>query len=291
MPDVRDLRSLIVEAAYALAEGPHPERARLDAEALCLHLSQRIDPERNRAWMLAHGKDPVEPSLGIALQGLVERRLLGEPMQYILGETEFYSLPFHVTPDVLIPRRETEHLVEWVISLAAHFAQLRIVDVGAGSGAISIALAHNLPQAELTAIDLSPATLEVARQNAARNNVGIRFLQGDLLAPVAGEQFEIVVSNPPYVPLTDRPSLSVEVRDHEPALALFAGDDGLEVYRRLIPQAFAMLVAGGFLALEIGYGQEPAIRDLLEKAGFAQIEFLPDLQGIARIACGKKLRD
>ena len=116
----------------------------------------------------------------------------------------------------------------------------------------------------------------------------IRFLQGDLLAPVAGERFDIIVSNPPYVPAADRDSLSVEVRDHEPSLALFAGDDGLSIYRRLIPQAFAALVPGGFIALEIGYGQQPAIHSLLATAGFTDIQFTPDLQGIPRVAVARR---
>ena len=117
----------------------------------------------------------------------------------------------------------------------------------------------------------------------------IRFLQGDLLAPVAGERFDIIVSNPPYVPVTDRDSLSVEVRDYEPALALFAGDDGLDVYRRLIPPSFDAVVPGGFIALEIGYGQQTAIESLLIDAGFAEIEFTADLQGISRVAVGRRI--
>ncbi len=163
----------------------------------------------------------------------------GEPIQYITGEAEFYGLAFRVTPDVLIPRPETEHLVEKVLVLSARFQSSRIVDVGTGSGAIAIALAHHLPNAAITAIDLTAGTLTIARQNAALNGVShrISFLEGDLLGPVAGQHFDIVVSNPPYVPLADRNSLAVEVRDHEPSLALFAGDDGLDIYRRLIPSA------------------------------------------------------
>ena len=219
---------------------------------------------------------------------LVERRCAGEPIQYIIGETEFYGLPFHVTRDVLIPRPETEHLVEKVLSLAVRFPATRIVDVGTGSGAIAVTLAHKLPQARITAVDLSARALAVAEGNAKRNGVDLRFLEGDLLAPVAEERFDIVVSNPPYVAATDRDTLSVEVREYEPALALFAGDDGLEIYRRLIPAAFAVLVPGGFLLLEIGFGQSPIIAALIASAGFAQIEFTPDLQGIPRVACARR---
>jgi release factor glutamine methyltransferase len=246
---------------------------------------------------------------------IVNRRLAGEPIQYILGETEFYGLPFRVTPDVLIPRPETEHLVEKVIELAAgakastsdevftarlkscpdtkqdasaDYTALRIVDVGTGSGSIAVALAHALPHAAITATDLSARAVDIARENAKLNEVSIRFFEGDLLAPVAAERFEIVVSNPPYVPEADRATLSIEVREYEPALALFAGDDGLEVYRRLIPAAFAVLIPGGYLVLEIGFGQSPAIGELLAKSGFEQIEFLPDLQGIPRVACARR---
>lgn len=208
----------------------------------------------------------------------------GEPIQYIAGEAEFYGLPFRVTCDVLIPRPETEHLVETALRLASDFANPRIVDVGTGSGAIAVALAHTLKSDRVTGIDLSPAALTVARDNAARHGVPVRFLQGDLLEPVAGESFDLIVSNPPYIPTTDRDTLSVEVRDHEPALALFAGEDGLFIYRRLIPAAHAHLRDNGYLALEIGYGQSTAIAGLLAQSGFRDIAFTPDLQGIPRIA-------
>ena len=188
----------------------------------------------------------------LVLRALIVRRRAGEPIQHITGETEFYGLSFRVNRDVLIPRPETEHLVEKAIALAANFKSKspRIVDVGAGSGAIAVTLALKLPAAEIYATEISAPALAVARQNAALNGVAdrIRFLEGDLLNPVAGQQFEIVVSNPPYVPEGDRETLSVEVRDYEPAQALFAGSDGLEDYRRLIPAALDALVCGGFLS-------------------------------------------
>lgn len=219
---------------------------------------------------------------------LIERRLAGEPIQYIKGESEFYGLPFEVNRNVLIPRPETEHLVEKVLALAANFDRPRIVDVGTGSGAIAVALAVNLPKASVTAIDVSEAALAVARRNAERNGVAdrIRFLEGDLLAPVAGRQFEIVVSNPPYVAEADRTSLAVEVREFEPALALFAGS-GLDIYRRLIPEARAAIMAGGFLAVEVGYRQASAVTGILKDAGFAQIESIADLQWIDRVVVGQ----
>jgi release factor glutamine methyltransferase len=283
--------NLVLEGSARLELGPHPDRARRDAETLLLHVLQK-----SKSWLMAHGEEPLSAVEAARYAELLERRFHGEPIQYITGETEFYALPFRVTPDVLIPRPETEQLVEKVIEWAARFATrktapgippLRILDVGTGSGAIAVAVAHHLPQAEVTAIDLSAAALAVAQGNAEANKVAgrIRFLEGDLLAPVAGESFDVVVSNPPYVPLADRDSLSVEVRDYEPALALFAGEDGIDVYRRLIPAASSALASGGLLALELGYGQDQAVAALLENAGFHPIELLPDLQGIPRIAC------
>ncbi len=164
------------------------------------------------------------------------------------------------------------------------------MDVGTGSGAIAIALACHLPTAQITATDLSASALRVARENAERNRVAdrIRFLQGDLLAPVTGEQFEFVVSNPPYVAENDRNTLSVEVREHEPSTALFAGADGLGIYGRLIPDAQASIVDGGFLVLEIGYRQDAAVAGLLANSCFEQIEFTADLHGIPRVAVGRK---
>lgn len=240
---------------------------------------------------MAHSDKELTAAEAARFTELLERRCQGEPIQYITGESEFYGLPFLVTQDVLIPRPETEHLVEKVVHLAPLFCKPRLVDVGTGSGAIAIAFAHEWSNAAITAIDLSASALALARRNAERVGFAdcIRFLEGDLLTPVAQEQFDIVVSNPPYIPSVDRSTLSVEVRDHEPALALFAGPDGLDVYRRLIPQAFACLTSGGFIALEIGYNQSPAIRDLLAASGFCHIEFSPDLQGIFRVACAQRL--
>ncbi len=277
------LGSVVQDATLRLRSGPHSEQARRDAETLLLHLVGK-----NRAWLLTHLEDELPGGLSAQFAQLIERRYRGEPIQYITGEQEFFGLPFRVTPDVLIPRPETEHLVEKALALAAANASPRIADVGTGSGAIAVALAHNLPHPQITALDISAAALEIALQNAVRNGVSdrIRFLKSDLLAGVAGERVDIVVSNPPYVPMADRHSLSVEVRDHEPGLALFAGEDGLEVYRRLIPAAYAVLESGGFLVMEIGFMQSDSVAALLADAGFTQIEFVPDLQGIPRVAVG-----
>lgn len=276
------LRECLEYGIARLHAGPHPDRARRDAETLLLHLTGK-----NRAWLLAHSAEEFGGC--IAYTGLLNKRFVGQPIQYITGEAEFYGLPFRVTPHVLIPRPETEHLVEKAIELTAEFPFPRIVDVGAGSGAVAVALAHSLPAATITSIDLSAAALAVARENAERNGVAdrVRFLHGDLLEQVIGEQFELVVSNPPYVPDSDRPALAVEVREYEPELALFAGSDGLDIYRRLIPAARKVLQPGGYLLLEIGFGQAAAVGGLLEVAGFERIESTPDLQGIARVLCGQ----
>jgi len=274
---------------------------------------------KNKAWLIAHADEEIPDDQADRYMVLLERRKTGEPIQYITGETEFYGLPFRVTPDVLIPRPETEHLVEKALELAMlsdrfvtghDFSRAesrakqnralapagrssktpRILDIGTGSGAIAIALAHHLPNAQITALDISASALEIARENALRNAITdrIQFIQSDLLAAVAHQRFDLVVSNPPYVPITDRASLSIEVREHEPALALFAGDDGLDVIRRLIPAAFAVLEPGGFLLIEIGYGQSEAVAALMADAGFERIEFVPDLQGIPRVASGQR---
>ncbi len=290
-PDVRPTLRLALDAAQkVLAEGPHPERARRDSETLLLHALKTNAPDVNLAWLIAHDGEPLAADAAATFCNLIERRLAGEPVQYISGEAEFYGLPFHVNRDVLIPRPETEHLVEKAIALAQRLRlsgapHPRIVDVGTGSGAIAVALAHALPFAEITATEISSAALAVARSNASRIGVAdrIRFLEGDLLEPSAGEQFDIVVSNPPYVPESDRTTLDVEVRDYEPAQALFAGKDGLAIYRRLVPATWGALVPGGFVALEIGYGQQEAVLALLSGTGFSGIEFTEDLQTIPRV--------
>lgn len=280
MPPVSEY---VFAGAERLTHGPHAERALPDAEFLMMHVLGK-----DRAWILSHWHDEIDTDCSIPYHAVIERRRAGEPIQYITGEVEFYALPFRVTRDVLIPRPETEHAVERVLQLAAGFAAPRIVDVGTGSGAIAVAVACNIPAAIVTATDLSPAALAIARENAARNRMGerVRFLHGDLLEPVAGECFDIVVSNPPYVAQSDRATLAVEVREFEPARALFAGDDGLAIYRRLVPQAFASLAPGGFIVMEIGFGQDKPLRELL--AHFAELAFAPDLQGIPRVASARR---
>ena len=290
------LRIALDAAAKVLADGPHPGRARRDSETLLLHALRGDAQEINLAWLIAHEGDTLAPTAAAAFYGLIERRRAGEPIQYITGEAEFYGLPFHVNRDVLIPRPETELLVEKAIEMAQRLKQSgaiaapRMVDVGTGSGAIAVALVSALPPVEMTATDISPAALAVARANAGRNGVAgrIRFLEADLLDAASGGSFDFVLSNPPYVPDSDRATLDMEVRDYEPAQALFAGQDGLAIYRRLVPAARKALAAGGILLLEIGHGQQAEMQMLLEREGFAAIEFFRDLQGIPRVAMAQR---
>jgi release factor glutamine methyltransferase len=243
------------------------------------HAAQLTEPERE-----------LTTEQQATFDALILRRIANEPIQYITGEQEFYGLTLRVTPAVLIPRPETEHLVEAVLAELNLAQSLRILDVGTGSGAIAIALAFHLPNAQITAVDLSAAALEVAAANTARHALAgrIRYLKSDLLDAFPPDEapFAAIVSNPPYVPAADRASLHPQVRDHEPAAALFAGPDGLDIYRRLIPQARAALQPNGLLALEIGHGQSEAIASLL--SGWKELRFLDDLQHIPRIALARK---
>src|SRR5580698_6432418 len=257
---------------------------RRDAELLLLHLIGR-----DRAFLLTHPDTPLTAEQAARYESWLVRRAAHEPIQYILGEQEFFGLAFTVTRDVLIPRPETEHLVEALLARVPHDHQpLRIADIGTGSGAIAVALAHALPQARVTALDISAAALAVAKGNAETHHVAdrMRFLQSDLLSAVAGERFDAIVSNPPYVADSDRASLEPQVRDYEPASALFAGPSGLDVYERLIPEAYEALKPGGWLLMEIGQGQRDALAQLL--SGWSQISFVDDLQGIPRVACAQR---
>jgi release factor glutamine methyltransferase len=281
------LREHLRHAEQELASGPHPDRARLDAETLLLHALQQ-----DRAWLITRWDDQAEAATAAKYDVLVARRKTGEPIQYITGSSEFFGLPFSVGPGVLIPRPETEHLVEEVLRLAkaSEETPLRIADIGTGSGIIAVALAHSLPSAQISAIDSSPQALAIARENAKSHDLEsrIEFFEGDLFTPLTGQSFQIIASNPPYIPVTEKAALSIEVRDHEPYSALFAGDDGLEIYRRLIPGALDLLVPNGWLVLEIGFGQQPAIEALLKNAGYSDIHFLTDYQGIPRVAAAQR---
>jgi len=273
------LREMQMVAADRLAEVPElREAASRDAALLVMH---GLGVGRTELFMRT---ERVLTDAEVArVSALIERRVGMEPVQYITGEQEFYGMAFRVTRATLIPRPETELLVETVIVRMP--GARRIVDVGTGSGAIAVALAHALPGASVMAVDISGAALEVARGNAVLNGVSVEFRLGDLLAGVE-QGVDVVVSNPPYIPSVDRDGMHPQVTEFEPAGALFAGVDGLSVYRRLIPQAWEVLRVGGMLAMEIGFGQEEGLRGLM--GGWGGVEFLEDLRGVRRVVVGMK---
>jgi release factor glutamine methyltransferase len=260
------------------ASSKNPRR---DAELLLAHLLGC-----DQVALVSHPERLLSPAEADQFERLIERRLASEPMQYIAGVQEFFGLRFEVSPAVLIPRPETEHLVEAALARLDREADLRIVDVGVGSGAIAVALAHALPRSRVTAVDLSSAALEVARRNAQCHGVADRvtLLASDLLDAINGADFDAVVSNPPYV--AEGELLEPQVANYEPRSALYAGPTGLEIYQRLIPQAAKVLKSGGWLMLEIGYGQSSALQRLL--GDWTDVSFLNDLQGIPRVVVAKR---
>jgi release factor glutamine methyltransferase len=252
---------------------------RLDAEVLLAHALSTT-----RVALYTAFDKPLEEGELAAYRELIRRRLAGEPVAYVVGEQEFWSLPLLVDPRVLVPRRDTETLVEVALRLAP--AARRVADIGTGSGAIVLALLKELPEAVAIAVDSSEGALEVARANAARHGLAARvtFVRGDLLAPTDGV-FDLVVSNPPYVPRGDLAGLAPEVR-REPQAALDGGPDGLELLRRLPMEARARLAPGGVLAVEHGFDQGAAVRAIFEAAGFAGVATARDLAGQERVTSG-----
>jgi len=280
------LRQALTAASAQLAADPYlSDNASRDAELLLLYTLQIP-----RATLITHPNRELTPDQKTLYETNIARRLRHEPIQYITGQQEFYGLSLHVSPAVLIPRPETEHLVEAVLTRLPASQPLKIADIGTGSGAIAIALAVHLPAAQITALDISRTALDLATANARIHNVAdrIQFLQSDLLSALdhQAETFDAIVSNPPYIPETDRDTLHRQVRDHEPAIALFAGETGLDIYRRLIQQAYNALKPNGLLALEIGYGQQEALASLL--ATWHNIFFANDLQQIPRVALAQR---
>ncbi|HEY1993097.1 MAG TPA: peptide chain release factor N(5)-glutamine methyltransferase [Edaphobacter sp.] len=280
------LREALTVAAAQFASDEHLRATAVrDAELLLLHTLQIP-----RVTLIAHPDDELGATPRTAYEDSIARRLHHEPIQYITGQQEFYGLTLKITPAVLIPRPETEHLVEAVLKRLPTNRPLRIADIGTGSGAIAIALAAHLPQAAITAIDISAEALAIAAANAREHKVAdrIRFLQSDLLSALnrEAETFDAIVSNPPYIAETDRASLHPQVRDHEPATALFAGETGLDIYRRLIPQAYSALKPNGLIALEIGHDQQDAVTALLRI--WHNVCFVNDLQQIPRVALARR---
>lgn len=273
------------------AEVPSP---RLNAETL-LMFTLGCD----RAHLYAHPERELAAEERARYEAALAERARGVPAQYITGHQEFWGLDFIVTPAVLIPRPETEHVVETVLELArekgndsskAEFVGT-ILDVGTGSGCIALALAHELRQAEIIGCDVSPAALEIARANAARLGFGggVSFYESDLLeAFPEPERFDLVVSNPPYVATRDAHTLQKQVREHEPHLALFAGEQGLAIYERLVPQAQRALKPGGWFVSEMGLGIEQGIRALLRESDWSGVRVVNDLRGIARVVAARK---
>ncbi len=230
------------------------------------------------------------------LASVLERRAMGEPIQYILGKAEFMGLEFKVTPDVLIPRPETEVLVETALKMVSRWpvSRLKILDIGTGSGSIAVSLAKSLPLAEITAADISKKALAVARENALLNKVGnIGFIQSDLFFSyeLSTISYELIVFNPPYIPSAEISRLQPELR-YEPRAALDGGKDGLDFYRRIIKDAADYLIRDGFLIMEIGYDQPEAVKNiLLDSKKFEIIEFVKDYNNIKRVAVAKRIAE
>ena len=263
------------------------DEATLDARLLAKHV---LGWDSARILTDATGPEPI----GFAQQfeALVARRSRREPTAYVTGSREFWNLTFTVTPAVLIPRPETEGIVEAFLELfPTHHAPVRVADVGTGSGCIAVAAASERPRARVVATDLSPAALAVAQQNAARHSVASRVhcARSNLLTGLQGG-FDAVLSNPPYVPSGVKASLQPEVREFEPALALFAGTDGADVMRQLAVEAAEKLRFGGYLVFEFGDGQEPIVGELISRtAGLTMVAVRCDLRGIPRVAIARRM--
>jgi release factor glutamine methyltransferase len=283
---IEELRSAQV-SSYTLA-----------AELLLLHASGR-----DRTWIYSH-PEYLLPQVSVdKFFELVRRRANGEPTQYLTGKQEFWGLDFEVSRDVLIPRPETEHLVEVALDrLAVREVRagrdprltgknLRLVDIGTGSGCIAIALAKELAEAEVHATDISAKALEIAKRNAARHGLAdrIHFAESNLLQSLSPLTFDLVVSNPPYIGLSDFESLPIDVRDHEPKQALFGGPEGYEVYGELILQASRNLKPEGLLVLELGHDSLSAVQPLLDVSAWINIGVTKDLAGIDRVLCAERL--
>lgn len=240
----------------------------------------------SRAWLIAHDRDPLPPEAVARFQALQDRRLAGEPMAYIVGRREFMGRDFEVGPAVLIPRPETELLVEFALDYLKDLAAPSVLDLGTGSGAIAISIALECPAATVVATDLSADALAVAQQNASRLGGRVEFLCGSWYDALVGHSgFDLIVSNPPYIAACD-PHLSQGDVRHEPALALTDGHDGLTALRTIVQGAGSRLKPGGGLFMEHGWDQAQASQRLLQQAGFTQVVSLPDLAGIERVTGG-----
>jgi len=264
---------------------------RLDAEVLLRHALKR-----DRAWLLAHFHDRLDEEPRGIFEQAVERRAKREPLQYITGKQEFWGLEFAVSPEVLIPRPETELIIETVLnSVQDRNKACTLIDLCTGSGCIATVLASELPAARIIATDKSPGAIAVARENASSHGVldRILFMEGDLTAPLESldidGQVDIIVSNPPYVRSGDYPALQPEVKDYEPALALFGGPEGTDIHQRIINAAVRYLTSNGLLIMEMGIGQAEILANYLKKVGrYRSFEILRDLAGIERVIAARR---
>lgn len=256
----------------------------LDAEVILSHACGC-----SRTYLIAH--PDFQPSLEVTehFSRWVERRSRREPLAYIVGEREFYGISFEVTPAVLVPRPETEVLVETALRILRDIPNAVILDIGVGSGAIAVSIAKSAPEVTVYGTELSAAALEVARRNAERTRVQdrVRLFQGDLFEPVAGMRFDLIASNPPYIPSSEIERLEPEVSKYEPRQALDGGPDGLDYYRRISVAAREYLKPAGILAVEIGMGQSGAVEGLFEENGFANVRAISDYSGIERVVLGE----
>lgn len=255
---------------------------RVDAEALLLHVLGQP-----RGWLFTHCGDALTPEQSSRFDELTARRQAGEPVAYLTGRRGFWTLDLEVTPDTLIPRSETELLVELALARIPHGAASRIADLGTGSGAIALAIASERPTARVVATDASEAALAVARRNAQGNDIAnIEFRHGSWLAPLADERFDLIASNPPYIENGDPHLVEGDLR-FEPMSALASGDDGLDDLRTLVSAAPSRLVVGGWLLVEHGWEQGDAVRALFANAGFSDVETIRDLEGRDRVTLGR----
>ncbi len=265
--------------AQALARAAPCGVDRLDAHLLLGHVLGR-----SRTWLLAHDTDLLDAEAQARYLALLARRAEGEPAAYLLGDKEFFGLNLRVTPDTLIPRPDTETLVHWALAHLPIDQPRRVLDLGTGSGAIALALAHERPLADVTAVDASAGALQVALDNAASLGLRLRGLLGSWFAPVAGERFDLIVSNPPYIAEGDPHMAALRF---EPESALTAGPDGLDDLRHIIEQAPHHLVPGGWLLLEHGFDQANAVMQLLQNRGFTEVSTRFDLGPQARCTGGR----
>jgi release factor glutamine methyltransferase len=300
----RSVRALLKQGIEQLRTANVPSYT-LAAELLLLHVSTQ-----NRTWLYSHPEEILPESVAEAYFALLGRRSSGVPTQHLTGKQEFWGLEFEVTPDALIPRPETEHLIEVALDrLAVHEIRagrhqgltgenVTLVDIGTGSGCVAITLAKELPNATVYATDLSLPALKVARRNAAKHGLAerIQFVHSNLLdafVPTSGanrlQVFDMIISNPPYVSLREADSLPVEVRQHEPREALFGGEEGYELYGELIPQAAEHLKPGGLLVVELGYNSLPAVEPLLDRSDWHNVAVTKDLAGIQRVISAERL--